>query len=611
MRAAINMRTVPGLLAARAAKTPRSPAFRFRRDSTDWEPVAWGNFAERVGRVAARFAQAGLSPGDRIGILAPTCIEWEYTQMGALRLGAVVVGIDPNYPEETRHALLRSLRLSALAVKDAATLERVPVDVFDRFRFIIVFDGSAPPADFPVKCLRGALDAIEPAEQAPESLPGPSAENVAIVAFSSGTSGTPKPIAFTHEQVVLAVEAIVGAFPEIGEGSCFVCWLPLANLFQRVINFCAIAKGATSYIVTDPRSVMNELPSAAPVLLIGVPRFYEHVHEGIENRIASWTGLPGMLGRRGLELLRRRSEEVPAVTDRLLAPILDRWVLSRLRAAFGANLRYLISGSAPMPKRLLRWYESLGLPVYEAYGASENIVPIAMNRPGARRLGTVGQPLPLNDVKLGDDGEILVRGPGMFSGYLDTANARSPRPDGFWPTGDLGELDTDGYLTVTGRKGDAFKSPGGRWIAPEHVEAALQRVPCIGQAVVLGDGLAGIVALAYVNAAALRTRQSSHPAQTSPSPEGAFAPAEKRSLRAELHSALAELPPGGRPQIVLIRGHPFSVEEGELTTNLKVRRRAIAQKYRSVIERAFRELERVQAIPGPKATDLPLVVECE
>ena len=589
MPIATDMRTVPGLLAARASNTPHSPAFCFRRDSRTWEQVDWGDFAECVGHAAARLAQAGLFPGDRIGILAPTCIEWEYAQMGALHLGAVVVGIDANYPEETRHALLRSLRLSALAVEHAAILERIPSDLVAGLKFVIVFDGSAPPMGFPVPCIKDALDSPQPAALAQRGPPRACAEDVAIVVFSSGTSGAPKPIAYTHGQVVLAVEAIVEVFPDIAEQSHFLCWLPLAQLFQRILNFCAIAKGATSYIVADPRNVMNELPSAAPVLLIGVPRFYERVRQGIEDNVASLNGVRGVLGRQGLRFLRRSAAGVRSAADRLLAPALERWVLSRLRAAFGMNLRYLISGSAPMPGPLLRWYESLGLPIYEAYGVSENIVPIAMNRPGARRSGTAGQPLPLNDVKLGDDGEILVRGPGVFSGYLDAATEHPLRPDGFWTTGDLGKFDTDGFLTVTGRKRDVFKSSGGRWVTPEHIEAAVQKVPCIDQVVVLGDSLAGIVAIACINAA----------------------DPQKQLLQERLRSALVELPPGERPQIVLVRSRPFTIEGGELTTNLKVRRRAIAEEHRSAIARGVSELKRVQAAPGTKADRLPVIVECQ
>lgn len=605
------MPTVPRLLARRAAKTPESPAFCFKRDAAAWEPICWQDFADRVGAIAAKLGELGLSRGDRIGILAPTSIEWEYVQMGALRLGAVVVGIDSGYPEETRHALLRSLHLTALAVQDAAALDLISADVRNALKGIIVFAGTAPASGRSALSIQHTLERGRAGAQARASLPEPSAHDVAIVVFSSGTSGTPKPIAYTHHQVVLAVEAIVEAFPDITEGSHLVCWLPLANLFQRIINFCAVANGAVSYIVSDPRNVMNELPSAAPALFIGVPRFYERVREGIENRIASMNGVAGLLGRLGLGLVRRRSEGAASMTDRLLAPLLEKWVLSRLRGTFGPNLRYLISGSAPMPKRLLRWYESIGLPVYEAYGVSENIVPIAMNRPGVRRSGTVGPPLRLNDVRLGDGGEILVRGPGVFSGYLDATEAISPRPDGFWPTGDLGAFDAEGFLTLTGRKSDVFKSPGGRWIVPGHVEATLQAVPWVGQAVVLGEGLPGIVALLHVDGAILRSRRSSPPAQAAPSSSGGFSQAERQFLLAELQSTLAALPRGERPQAVVVRTRPFTIEEGELTTNLKVRRQAIAQKHRAAIDRAIRELELARRSPGSQETALPLIVEVQ
>ena len=605
------MDTIPRLLAERAAKTPGAPAFCVKRGATSWEPIHWQQFADRVEGVAAKLGEFGLSRGDRIGILAPTSIEWEYVQMGALRLGAVVVGVDPSYPEETRHALLRSLRLAALAVKDAAALDLISPDVRNALKCLIVFAGPAQEAGGPTLSVQETLDARGSTPATPASLPEPAAHDLAIVVFSSGTSGTPKPIAYTHQQVVLAVGAIVEAFPAVAEGSRLVCWLPLANLFQRIINFCAVANGAISYIVSDPRNVMNELPSAAPALFIGVPRFYERVQEGIESRISAMSGVAGLLGRLGLGLVRRRAEGTASATDRLLAPLVEKWVLSRLRGTFGPNLRYLISGSAPMPKRLLNWYESIGLPVYEAYGVSENIVPIAMNRPGERRLGTVGPPLRLNDVRLGDGGEILVRGPGVFSGYLDAMEAPSPRPDGFWSTGDLGAFDTNGFLTVTGRKSDVFKTSSGRWLVPAHVEAALQAVPWVGQAVVLGEGLPGIVALLHIDSAIFRSRHSPAAGSAASSSLGGLSQAEKQLLVSELQSALAALPHGERPQAILIRTRPFTVEEGELTTNLKVRRHAIAQKYRVAIDGAIHDLERARRSTAGPETALPLVVDVQ
>ena len=263
---------------------------------------------------------------------------------------------------------------------------------------------------------------------------------------------------------MIAVRAILDAFPEIDEGAQLLCWLPLANLFQRIINFCAIERGATSYVVEDPREVVQHLATANPHVFIGVPRFFEKLHAGIEERLAASPAVVRRLARWGLAAGTRRAERLRAglgvgFGDRMRWRIADALVVRRLRAVFGHNIRFLISGSAPMPVWLLEWFEGLGLPVLEAYGVSEDIVPVAMNRPAARKLGTVGRPMLGNEVALGPDSEIRVRGPGVFRGYLGTESP-APAADGFWATGDLGEFTSDGFLRLTGRKSDAFKTRG-------------------------------------------------------------------------------------------------------------------------------------------------------
>jgi len=425
--------------------------------------------------------------------------------------------------------------------------------------------------------------------------------------FSSGTSGLPKPIAYTHQQVVHAVETIVAAFPGVAAGSSLLCWLPLANLFQRILNFCAIVRGVTVFVLGDPRKVVDVLPVAAPRLLIGVPRFYERVHQGILQRASSITGLRGAMARWGLGLLRRKADAALTWGDRMLAPVAERLVFPSLRGVFGPRIEYLVSGSAPMPDSLLRWYDALGLPVYEAYGVSENVVPVALNHPGSRRLGSVGKPAAINEVRIAADGEILVRGPGVFRGYLDRPAVGSRALEGFWPTGDLGVLDADGYLSITGRKGDVFKSPGGRWIAPARIEALLRGIPGVDEAVIVGAGRPAVIAIVGVNAQALGT------AAGAAAPEAArlHAPGEGdlRFLRDAVSASVAALPTEERPRVLLVSARAFSVSGGELTSNLKVRRLVIEEKLRAEIDDAYARLRPVTAA-AREGDVFPLVLLC-
>ena len=600
-------RTLPGILAGRARATPSAPAYCIKRGDT-WEPVTWADFERGVEAVARALAAHDIARGDRIGIIGPTCIEWEYLQMGALRIGAVAVGIDPHYRDETLRDLLHTLDLAALGVKDADTLIRVPADVLSSLKLVASFEAPLA-AEVPSISLPDVVSGRHSAQNRPPLLPGPDSDDPAITVFSSGTTGTPKPITYRHEQVAHAIEAITASFPDIGCGSHFACWLPLANLFQRIINFCAIDLGATSYIVSDPRALMQELRGISPAILIGVPRFYERLHSGISAQLAALPGFGGAVARWALALARRQALHTATAVDRASTWLADALVYRRIRSMLGPNLRYLISGSAPMPRWLLRWYDALGLPVYEAYGVSEDIVPIAMNRPGARRLGTVGKPLPVNEVRLAKDGEILVRGPGVHDDGLVASNRPGADDEArYWPTGDLGRFDADGFLSVTGRKADVFKSAGGRWIVPQPIEAALRTVPYVDHIVAVGAGRPGVIAIASLDWEALCTYAAARGVEVSPSGERQLTEHGRHLLREDFVAAAAAFTDSERPRAVILVGHAFSIEGGELTTNLKLRRQAIEARFRQHIEDAYSELATGSSQRTEAARERPLIL---
>jgi long-chain acyl-CoA synthetase len=388
--------------------------------------------------------------------------------------------------------------------------------------------------------------------------------------FSSGTTGSPKPIVYRHMQVLVAAAALIDAYPEFRAGCRLLCWLPLANLFQRMLNFCAIATGATTYMIGDPRTVMAHVAQASPHLIIGVPRFYEKIHSGIEARIAALPKPASALSRWALRtaIRGRRTGLRHALADRL--------VLRRLRAIFGTNIRYFISGSAPMPRWLLDWFEAIGLPVFEAYGMSENIVPISMNRPGAYRAGTVGKPLPPNEVRIASGGEIEVRGPGVFQGYGIDAERSPDEKEAeigrFWQSDDLGALDEAGFLRITGRKTELFKTSTGRWVSPAEIEARLRRIPQIDHAVALGAGRKAVIALLCVQPSA-RTA----------------------SIQKDVAAVMQDIAVYQRPAGVLITRQSLTIDGGELTTNLKLRRNVVETKYEAALGRLFAAVEQRKA----------------
>jgi long-chain acyl-CoA synthetase len=584
----VRAETIPELLASRARDTPDQPAFFTLEQSGAWRPVTWSALAAQTERLGRALHRSGVRRGTRVAILARTSLEWEQAQMAALRLGATVIGVDPNYPAEMLARALESTAPEVLVAEDSAALARIPASVGTGLRLTLTFRAGGENGSKAAESL-GTLAERFAADGGP--LPaGPGPDDPAIVTFSSGTTGAPKPIVYTHRQVLLAVGAILEAFPDIAAGSRLACWLPLANLFQRVINLCAMARGAASYVIADPREVMKHLPAIRPAVFIAVPRFFEKVQAGIEERLAAAPARAQDLAQWALTCGKRAAEArlagtSPRFADRMLRPLADRLVLRRLRSVFGTEIRYLISGSAPMPLWLLEWFEAIGLPVLEAYGVSENIVPVAMNRPGARRIGAVGKPMPGNEVKLGADGEVLVRGAGVFRGYL---GADGPRPDaaGYWATGDLGELTPDGYLALTGRKSDAFKTSGGRWVVPATVEALLRRVAYVEHAVLAGSSDNALCAILNVDLARLGKDPSS----------GELGADERARIAQDATGSLSAVPGYMRPVGLLVVTTPFSIVNGELTTNLKLRRTVIADKFGTQLER-LREVARAAGEP--------------
>jgi long-chain acyl-CoA synthetase len=574
--------TIPQLLADRVSRSPDMPAFVGFAERGAMAPLTWRAFAAEVAGVASVLARRGIGRGDRVAIVAPTSIEWEVAQHGALAAGACVAGVDPYYPDAQLADVLDSVAPTVIVGADAASITRMPATALDAARMLIALRGPAAQGVMALGTLVDEPAALDAKRARPDDL--------ALLTFSSGTTGQPKPIAYSHGQVITAVRSIVEAFPQIDEGARLVGWLPLANLFQRMIDFCAIDRGAVTYVVEDPRDVMKALPAANPDLLIGVPRFFEKVHAGVRDRLESGGAarlVAGWAVRQGAKRAQAAAAgRKLAAADRALLAFAERLVLSRVKAPFGTRLRFFVSGSAPMPRWLLEWFDALGLPVLEAYGVSENIVPVAINTLAGRRPGSVGRPLPPNEVRLAPDGEVLVRGSGVFQGYLDRGvlTPAALTADGFWPTGDCATRDEDGYLSLSGRKADLFKLSTGRWVVPAPIEERLRRAPGVDQAVVLGAGRKVPVAIVLVSPET-RVRLGA------PAAEGALSPDEEIALGRGIERALRDVAAHERPAGILVTTSPFSVAGGEITTNLKVRRRAVEAKHETALARLFAALE--------------------
>jgi long-chain acyl-CoA synthetase len=581
--------TVPAILQARAELSRDATAlWSHETPAGTWSPSRWGEYRDSAARIAAALKHLKLAPGERVGILAPSSQRWDLLQMGVLAAQGVVVGLDPHDLDENLNSIAQRCNLAGLVVQDLSWLGRFGTDIRDQLRFVVHLD-SNEDRDQGIAyedLIRLADDQpLQPWHSAQPDAP-------ATIIFTSGTSGAPKGIQYTHRQLCLAVASIIEAFPNIDEGRQVICWLPLSNMFQRIINLAAIVCGAQTYYVEDPRAIMVHIGSIEPYFFIGVPYFYEKLYAGMiekinqgpawQQAIIAWAL---RVGDSYAKLLRNGKPR--NILQRFNHRLADYLVLQRLRKVMGGNLHYVISGSAPMPLWLLERFHAMGLLVLEAYGLSENVIPVAVNRQDAYRFGTVGHPLNGCEVRLADDGELLVGGPGVISSYYGEEQAGLLDSNGYLASGDYATIDADGFITLTGRKSEIIKTATGRRIAPAGIESFLLKVPSVESAAVIGAGRPYLVAVVVVSMEALGLIDGKNTEQS-----GLMGYCEQ--VCPEFVRYLAPLPEYKRPAGLVVTARLFSLEGGELTANLKLRRQNVAKRYAGELETLYRRLQRAK-----------------
>lgn len=571
--------TAVGLIQARAAAKPDEVSSWYRREAT-WVPVTCVEEWLDVRRAAAALRGLGLRAGDRLAIMSRTCREWQIAEFGAQLIGAVVVGVDAHAAPDQAAAIVAGAGAVALLADTEQTLARLSPDIRDTMRFVSLFRPQGTTAGRTTAW----SDVVGSARALAGDCPLPEPEAAAVVIHTSGTTGAPKAIVYTHRQVMTAAWAMIDAYRDLADGR-LVCWLPMAPLFQRMMNLVGCGHRSAIYYVEDPRELIARLPEIRPTALTSVPRFYEKLHDGIREQLrARPTWLRNLANRALADGLARwqlvRNGRPLPVGLRLRHALLDFVVLRKMRRVLGGSIRALISGSAGMAPWLLDFYYALGLPVLEAYGVSESPIPVAGNTPGVVRVGSVGQPFPQNTVRISSEGEVLVKGPALFRGYEGGVSGRDPfTPDGFYRTGDQGHLDDDGFLFLTGRLSDVIKTSSGRQVSPARIESLLMQSPFIEQIVVVGHNRPHLGALVVLNQAAI----------TAACGVGAGLAAAKSTVCADMDRLSASLPSYERPRVVAILPRPLDVEHGELTPTLKLRRARIEALHRSLIDEMFAE----------------------
>jgi long-chain acyl-CoA synthetase len=552
-------RNLAELLRLQAERLGPRPAVHYRRYG-DWHDLSWEHYRADALACAAALLAAGIQTGDRVGLLAENRVEWLVADMGIMT--AAAVNVPPHAPLTARQVQfqLADAGVCWLFVSTREQLEKVRQvrPELPELRGVVSFDRDAPADDaMPwsgfLQRGRTALRDLTGELARRETGVGP--DDLATIMYTSGTTGNPKGVMLTHGNLLsnaLAVLEIGALLPD----DLPLNWLPFSHIYARTVDhYECLAAGVTLALADSIDTLVADLQDVQPTHLNSVPRFYE-------------------------KLLTAVASPDPEKTGR------------RLRDIFGPRMRWLASGGAPLPVPIAEAYRAAGLILHQGYGLTESSPVISFNREHRSKIGTVGEPIPGVEVAIAADGEVLTRGPHVMKGYWKDPEATAEAvQDGWLHTGDLGRLDADGHLLITGRKKELLVFSSGKKVVPSYLEGLILADPCIDQAVVCGEGRNYLTALIVPHWPNLRQALRAEGTVLDSEPEDALAchPAVTGLLQRRIDAALSDVASWEHVRKLVVLPRPLTVAAEELTVSLKLRRNVIAEKYRDMLEELYRE----------------------
>ncbi|BCR06129.1 AMP-dependent synthetase [Desulfuromonas versatilis] len=585
-------RTIPQMVLGLAARRNERTALRFKRGGA-YHDVSWRALEQSIRAYARGLAALEVAPGERVAIMSPNCPEWIYADLGAMSIGAITV---PVYHTEGTSAIVYILQNSqsrilfahsaTAAAELAARLHEVP-----QLQRIVLLEGEFEhPRVTPLeRFLRDGEQ--QKAERLEQRMAALDPEAVATLVYTSGTTGQPKGAMLTHRNILANVEAALSVFKITDQDQC-LSFLPMSHVFERVDGYYLMLQVGTVIAFAESiDTVPANLQEVHPTLAISVPRLFEKMYARVMERALSGPWLKKQLFFGALKAGRAyvRQTQAGQQPSALLAHLVDlgrKVVFSKLRAPLGGRIRFFISGGAPLSRDIAEFFLAADIPIYEGYGLTETAAGIAVNTPEAHRLGTVGRPFPGTELRIADDGEILVRGPGIFKGYWEDPERTAEAFEGDWfRTGDIGSVDEDGYLKITDRKKDLIVTAGGKNIAPQFLENLVKADKFFANAMVYGDRKPFLTALLVPNLENLEKYARANDIPFLNHCDLVTHPKILELARTRLEAKQENLP--GYQQIkrfTLLSGD-FSKEQ--VTPTLKVKRRLVTQHYHQVLEEMY------------------------
>jgi long-chain acyl-CoA synthetase len=560
----VKYRNLTELHRRQAERLGARPALRFKRHGL-YRDVSWEQYRADALACAAALADAGIKPGDRVGLLGENRVEWLITDMGIQAASAV--NVPPHCPLSPRqvHFQFTDAGVRWVFVSNAEQLEKIQqirselplvegVVLFDRSPLAREGLGRDGVISWDWFMQHGRQIMMRMAPELARREEELSPDKLATVMYTSGTTGNPKGVMLTHGNLVSNSTAALNVAP-VEPDDVFLNWLPFSHIYARTCDhYQSLAAGVVLCLAESAETLVQNLAEIQPTHMSAVPRFYEKVLTAVASPDRDETS-------------------------------------RRLRAIFGSRIKWLSAGGAPLPKPIGEAMVAAGLPVYQGYGLTESSPIISFNRKDFNKVGTVGLPLPGIEVKIAPDGEVLTRGTHVMKGYWNNPKATDEAiQDGWLYTGDLGELDADGYLSITGRKKDLMVLSNGKKVIPTELEGMLLGQSCIDQAVIYGEGRNFLTAIIVPQWENLKRSLKEAGVQADGKPEEALAkdPAVLAYLRTRVDTALADMSNWEQVRKFLVLPRPFTVAAEELTVSLKLRRNVVFGKYKEQLEALYK-----------------------
>ncbi len=593
-------RSVADMFRQRVTETPDAESFSYRKGA-GFEALTWNQTGERVRNVACGLLALGLKPEERAGVLCGTRVEWMFADLGINCAGGATTTIYPSSTADDCCFILENSGSVLCFVENDAQVKKVASvrDQLPDLRKLVVIDGTAGHDGWVITLAdleqMGAGYQADNPKAYDETIDAITPERLATLIYTSGTTGRPKGVELVHDCWLYVYEGLAELNILTSKDKQFL-WLPLSHSFGKMLEVVVIGIGIPTAVDGDIPKIVENLAVVRPTFMAAAPRIFEKVYNKIVNGAKTAGGLKWAIFRWAAETGRQASRVIqaggtPGGMLGIKYAIADKLVFSKVRNVFGGKLRFFISGSAPLNRDIAEFFHAAGILILEGYGLTESSAASFVNTPEHNKFGTVGRPLPGTDVKIAEDGEILFRSRGVMRGYyrLPEVTAET-KIDGWLATGDIGEIDADGHLKITDRKKDLIKTSGGKYVAPQALEGQFKAIcPLVGNIVVHGNARNYCSALITMDPEAIRVFADQHGITAKAYEDLAKDPkivAEFQGYIDQLNTGLARFETIKKFALVPA---DFTIETGELTPSLKVKRKAVEAKYKAVLDGFYSE----------------------